>query len=348
MEKKKLIRKFDDTYLFELIDKDNALLCNIPEKLHGGVKIDFECNCSIVVSKLFRDIAYYGGAYCKDCCKKNKRNKIKETCIKKYGVSNPSCIQEIKDKKEKTYIEHYGMHPRKTEEVKEKYRQTCLKRYNTDNTAKTLEVKNKIKLAFNEKYGGHPMHNQIVKDKVKETCIERYGGHQMHNQIVKDKVKETCIEKYGGYPAESEEVRDKMKATTLKRFGCEYAVQNKDIMEKVIHKSKSFKKYTMPSGDIRNIQGYEPFAITILLKDYTEEQIKTHRKDVPRIAYIYNDLQKYYFPDIYLPHINCIIEVKSSWTYKKDEDKNKIKKEATEKEGYTYEFWIFDRKGNRL
>jgi hypothetical protein len=104
----------------------------------------------------------------------------------------------------------------------------------------------------------------------------------------------------------------------------------------------------MPSGDIRNIQGYEPFAITILLKDYTEEQIKTHRKDVPRIAYIYNDLQKYYFPDIYLPHINCIIEVKSSWTYKKDEDKNKIKKEATEKEGYTYEFWIFDRKGNRL
>jgi len=323
---KKIIRKFDIKYLEDLLAKDNALLLNTPDKLHGGVIIDFECKCNTHVTKLFRDIKYYGGAYCKECRNKNKTQKIKDTCLERYGVVNPSCIQDIKNKKEATYLEHYGMHPRKTEEVKEKYKKKCLERYNTDNTAKIQEVRDKIKQTFEEKYGGHPMHNQTVKDKVKDTCLERYGG----------------------YPAESEAVRDKMQATTFERFGCYHAAQNSDIMEKMQHSGKKYKPYIMPSGESRQIQGYENFALNMLTQQYTEEQIKTNRKDVPRILYTYNDTPHYYFPDIYLPHINLIIEVKSSWTYKRDENKNKAKREATEKEGFQYEFWIFDSKGNRI
>jgi hypothetical protein len=56
-----------------------------------------------------------------------------------------------------------------------------------------------------------------------------------------------------------------------------------------------------------------------------------------------NNKEKYYFPDIYIPHINKIIEVKSTWTYKCDTDVIKLKKNATELLGY--EIWIYNCKG---
>lgn len=117
-------------------------------------------------------------------------------------------------------------------------------------------------------------------------------------------------------------------------------------MEKAQKNSKKYKEYTMPSGAIRNVQGYEPFALDILNKLYTEDEIKTDRKDVPRIKYTANDKCRYYFPDIYIPSKNMIIEVKSTWTYKCKQDNIKEKAEATIAAGYTYEIWVFDRNGN--
>ncbi len=300
---KKIPKIFNEDYLIELLDRDGAVHLDSPTTLNSGMTIHFECRCRSTVQKLFRDIAYYGGAFCKECVKKNKEIKIKETCMKRYGVINPSCIQEIKDKKEETSIKNYGMHPKKTEGVQSKYRQTCLERYNTDNTAKTIEVRNKIKETFIKKYGGHPMHNDIVKGKVRDTCLEKYGCH----------------------PA-----------------------QRSEIQEQIQKSGKTYKCYTMPSGEVRQIQGYEHFALDILVKEYTEEQIKSNRRDVPRILYESNNKQRYYFPDIYLPHMNLIIEVKSTWIYKKEEENNHIKAAAARAQGYQFEFWIFTNKGVRV
>ena len=119
-------------------------------------------------------------------------------------------------------------------------------------------------------------------------------------------------------------------------------------MDKIVKSSKSYKKYIMPSGIIRNVQGYEPFALDILLKTYQEEQIKTDRYDLPVINYTYNDKTKRYFPDIWIPHINLIIEVKSQWIYNKQLEINKSKEKYTKDCGYEYEVWIFDRKANKI
>ena len=127
------IRTFNKEYLDELLERDGATIVEIPEKLHGGTFIIFQCTCGITHHKLFRDISYYAGAFCKECCKKNKAQKTRDTCIINFGVINPSCAQEIKDKKIATYMGHYGMHPSKTEEVRAKYRETCMMRYNVDN-----------------------------------------------------------------------------------------------------------------------------------------------------------------------------------------------------------------------
>jgi hypothetical protein len=322
---KKDIRIFNGTYLNILLSNDNATLIGEYDKLNGGVTIDFQCNCGKDANKLFRDISYYGGAYCKECIRKNKSKKIKDTCMKRYGCINPSQVDEIKQKKENTYMELYGMHPKKTEEVQNKYIATCLEKYGCINSGQATEIKYKIKEIFAEKYGGHPMYDEKIKQKVKDTCLEKYGCHPAQTDEIKQKVKKMFIEKYGCNPT-----------------------QTPEVFEKIMKSSKSYKKYTMPSGEIRNVQGYEPFAINMLLKEYTEEEIKTNRKDVPSISYTFNNETKKYFPDIYIPAKNLIIEVKSDWIYNLDIDKNKVKEEFTKREGYNYEVWMFNKKGQRI
>jgi hypothetical protein len=104
----------------------------------------------------------------------------------------------------------------------------------------------------------------------------------------------------------------------------------------------------MPSGDIRRVQGYEPFALDDLIKIYSEEQIVTDRKQIPRIQYTLNDKSRYYFPDIYIPHENKIIEVKSTYTVNFMVEMIDKKAEATKNKGYTYEIWVYNEKGVRV
>ena len=118
-------------------------------------------------------------------------------------------------------------------------------------------------------------------------------------------------------------------------------------IEKAMKNSYSYKKYIFPSGNTRDIQGYEHFALNELIKNFSENQILTDRKDMPVIKYTQNGKSYNYYPDIYIPHINKIIEVKSDWTLEKHYIKNMLKSLETKKK-YIFEFWIFDGKGNKV
>jgi hypothetical protein len=137
-------------------------------------------------------------------------------------------------------------------------------------------------------------------------------------------------------------------ATRKERCGFEHSLQNPEIMEKQQKNSFSFKDFVMPSGNVRKVQGFEPFALNILVKDYLEEQIKTDRNTVPRICYRDNENDRYHYPDIWIPHENRLIEVKSTQTYKWHKQEVLIKKKACEEQGFLYEIWCFDVKGNRV
>lgn len=139
----------------------------------------------------------------------------------------------------------------------------------------------------------------------------------------------------------------KIKQTNLERYGVEYTFQNSELLEKGLKNAMRLKSYTMPSGDIRQVQGYEPFALDILIKTHLETDIKTGRKDVPRIPYRIDDKQHYYHPDIFIPSENKIIEVKSTWTYTFKQSNIPHKAAATKSAGYAYEIWVFDEKGNK-
>lgn len=115
-----------------------------------------------------------------------------------------------------------------------------------------------------------------------------------------------------------------------------------------MRQNTKYKKYETPSGQCWNVQGFEPFALDELFKKYKENEITIDRQDVPRIKYLEDGKNRYYFPDIYIPSENLIIEVKSSWTYKLHPKKIILKREATIAAGYKYEMWIYSPNGKRL
>ena len=195
------------------------------------------------------------------------------------------------------------------------------------------------------RYNYKSQQNNITVYKI----FDKYGvENAIQNKDIKDKLRSTFLKKYGvEHALQNKKCKDKMIQTNLKRYGVEHSQQNQEIQEKTQRNAKKYKPYKMPSGALRKVQGYEPFALNELIKSYTEEQIKTDRKDVPRIEYILDNKKHYYFPDIYISHENYIIEIKSIWTYKKELDKNDKKAEACKKEGYKFEFWVYDCKGNK-
>lgn len=61
-----------------------------------------------------------------------------------------------------------------------------------------------------------------------------------------------------------------------------------------------------------------------------------------RIKYFINDQLHYYFPDFFIPKYNLLIEIKSKYYYKLNEDKNILKKEYSINSGYNFLF-IMDK-----
>jgi hypothetical protein len=280
------------------------------------------------------------------------KEKYKQTNIEKYGVEYPSQNERIKERVKQTNMERYGVEfPSQNERIKEKVKQTNVERYGVVCHLQNEEVKEKYKQTNIERYGvENPSQNENIKIKKKDTAIKNYGVEfPSQNGGIKEKYKQTNIERYGvEYPSQNGGIKEKMKQTNLEKYGVEFPSQNPDILEKSQANMKKFKNYIMPSGDVRRVQGYEPFALDDLLKMYTEDQIITQRKEIPRIPYNVDTKKCYYFPDIYIPHENKIIEVKSTWTIKLDPEIINSKKMATQEAGYNYEIWCFNRKGERV
>ena len=142
-------------------------------------------------------------------------------------------------------------------------------------------------------------------------------------------------------PFNSKIIRDKIEETFINKYGVKRPTQLKEFQEIIQTNSLKFKQYKLPSGKIINVQGFEPFALNELILNHNENDIITDRKDIPRIEYEIDNKKKYYFPDIYLPKENKIIEVKSTWTFEKKKEITFNKATSTKDKGYNFEIWIY-------
>jgi hypothetical protein len=375
VEEKKVKIRYDRALLDEVLERDSAKLVGDYQKLNRDSKIKFICSCGEEDDKNIRQIYNKTGMFCTKCTLLKKKEKTKKTNLIKYGVEITLQNKEIKEKIKKINLEKYGSeNPFQSNKIKEKIKKTNLIKYGVEFPTQNKEIYKKIKQTNLQKYGCEaasqnkiirekvtqtnlkkfgvkiPTQNKEIYNKIKQTNLEKYGTEQpAQNKEVQDKYKLTCMKKYGvENAAQNKKVKEKAKQTNLEKYGTEHPAQNPEVMERTQKNAKKYKEFKMPSGTIRKVQGYEPFALTTLLQTYTEEQIKTDRKDVPRVDYEVDGKKRYYFPDIFLTHENKIIEVKSTWTYKCKADNVKQKADACRAKGFNFEFWVYNAKGERV
>jgi hypothetical protein len=299
-------------------------------KVNCNVKLTSKCvneNCNEFFNKKFHILYKTKVFTCKNCTTKQRVQNYKETVMNKYGVEHISQIQEIKDKK---II-------------------NCLNKYGVKNINQIQEIKDKIKETNNLKY--------IEKNKKlppslidkKQELFEKYGtANYRSSDYIKNKIKQTVIERYGvDHVSKSKEIQSTKRKNCMNKYGVEFSIQHPEFAEKACTNGFLIKEYILPSGKIIKVQGYEPFALRdiINIEKINEDDIITGCKNVPTIWY--NDLEgnkHRHFVDIFIPSQNRCIEIKSSWTVKKE---NVLLKQKTGKElGYNYEIWVYNEKGD--
>ena len=358
------------------------------EKYNREIKVDFICNCGNEYCRTIRRLCDSVGGFCEKCTKNKRNEKVKQTCIERYGekytkytkqglidaCNRDKCIIDF-DKLEKCnrntkikFICNCGIEYSKTfrqiydisggfckictkNKTKEKVKQTCQDTWGVDHFTQLPEVKEKSKQTCLLNYGvEHPSQTQEFQDRVKQTNMKKYGvKHILQSQVFQKQFKQTCLSNNGTeYPMQSQKIKDKSKQTSLKNYGVEHPMQNAEFSEKVSKNAYNLKEFNFPCGNTIQVQGYEPFLLKNLIEEgYTYEDIIVKRTEVPKIWYDKDNNKHRYYCDIYIPKINTIYEVKSTWTYKKDIDDIPLKKQACIDTGYLFELYVYDGKGIR-
>lgn len=126
-------------------------------------------------------------------------------------------------------------------------------------------------------------------------------------------------------------------------------MQNPELFEKAMKNSFMRKPYTLPSGKIIYIQGYEWMCLDYLFKNnISENDIITGVKEVPEVRYLIDGepSERYYYMDIYIQSQDKAIEVKSTYTYGTECAKNRAKwlKSSNKFKG-GIDIYVFDKKG---
>lgn len=329
-------KRYNLDYLYDFCRDHNIKLtkCYDLEKITSNTIIKAKCitpDCpNDMVEKDFRTLERYKNFGCKDCSIVIKTQRYIETNLEIYGTQHPNQCELIKEKFKKTCIIVFGVDtPCKSEIVKEKMKKTNLKKFGKENVMKCKDVTQKMKNTIKNKNLENPNRIKEISKKREQTVISIYNVKNIsQSEVIKNKVKNTCLLKYG--------VRNPM--------------QNPEISEKATHSAFKFKIYQFKSGRTKFVQGYEPFALNYLqyIENIDDKDIIVKRKEVPEIWY--ENMQKLhrYYVDIYIPSQNRCIEVKSTWTINLNKDVILLKQNAVINNGYKFELWIFNKKGELI
>lgn len=197
--------------------------------------------------------------------------------------------------------------------------------------------------------------SEEVKTKSKKTKLDRYGDENYNNSTM------ISVTNLAKPREEKDEINEKRRLTNLNMHGVENCCLIPGNSSKSNTGNAKIKDYTLPSGQIIGVRGYEPNALDTLLETYQESDILLHDDysiyQIQVFSYMSDKgrIAKYY-PDIYIPSENRIIEIKSQWWWdgngKTDEKyttrlaNNLRKRQAVIDAGYNYEVWLYNSKTN--
>ncbi|MFW6311882.1 MAG: DUF7487 domain-containing protein [Nanoarchaeota archaeon] len=261
-------------------------------------KKDDECLLCGKKTKFISAIRGFENFCCKEHRFKHSSKKRKENLLKQYGVEYNWQRDDVKEKIKQSHIKKFGGIGFAVEKLREK-------------TLDTIE----------KKYGKR---NYLNIEKSKNTRKKRYGDENYTNR---EKAHKTNLEKYGNKsPLWGVEQIKKKKKTWLEKYGVENPLQNKEVLDKNLKSRRKIKKFN--SSGLTYQGSYE---LDFLEKFYDKIDVE----NAPSIPYIFENKNKVYHPDFYIPSKNLIIEIKSTYILKLDKE-IKYKEKACLNNGYEY------------
>lgn len=204
-----------------------------------------------------------------------------KTCIEKYGVSNTSQVESIKEKR----------------------RQTCLKKYGGNSSMADPEVRKKVfdqitapLIPYDELYQYYVVEKHSMQDCAEHfnlsaptinKQIKQYNMSKSKEQVCNDRA-HTNMLKYGvGYVTQLPITMEKMRQTNLIRYGSESAMNNDKVKLKL--KENNLKKYGVPVAAQAH---YGPGVYEIISnKEKFREYIQSNFEDKPSFAQVASKLQ---------------------------------------------------------
>ena len=266
-------------------------------RIKNGIEIRPVCPvCGKQVQYIGRGWSLYRGHCSTRCSSLDKKvhEKLVNTCLNKYGVTNGGASEQAKEKSKKTCLEKYGTeYSFQSQNNKEKSKKTLLRRYNCINIQQRKisldecsQIKeNEIRENLLKSIYKHDIKqaNKIIEEnqnkyvdiqnelKHRKTCLEKYGVEvASKSKIVKDKIILTNMIKYGFIsPLKNNDIKEKSKNTLLKHYGVDSPLKNILLKEK--SKNTSLKYY-----------GVEyPVQNTIIKNKIKETCLEKYEVDTP-------------------------------------------------------------------
>ena len=323
-------------------------ICGAPVKFNGRKEHIYLETCSKeCASKLYSIISKDRCKNMSDEKKKQIKEKIEQTNLKRYGTKNVSQSEVIKEKIKNTFVEKYGsdctMH---SEVLKNKVKETNIKKYNSISPFGSKEIQEKSKITLKIHYSvnhpseldsnifktNNPQKDEKIKEKTKQTNIKKYGGNSPTcDKNIFLKQRETFKLNHNGYsyyrqmPEHAEKMREinlnketqeKIKSTNIKKYGVDsYSKTNefKQIMSENINEINKKRYDTKKKNNTFNTSKPEDESYILIKEKY------------PDIIRQYKSNEYPFTCDFYIPSIDTYIECNYFWTHgKKPYNKNDI------------------------
>ncbi len=263
-------------------------------------------NCKINRPKFISNKSGYK-KYCSSKCSNSDIDTIenkKKTCLERYGVENPSHINEVKDK-----ISYASKNQSEYSKIKRK--ETMLDKYGVSSNI----FRGDVIVKRNEK-----LKDIDVITKRKETNIEKYGvSNPMMSDIVKNSFKKTCFKNWeNSHFRRSDKFKNKQLYTHIDKLNNSHINDNLVINSLInsnynIHCSKCNETFDISTNSY-NIRKNNLFEICIICNPIKYNRSLSEKSIYEFIKSNYNDeiIQGFRLNgpeiDIYLPDLKIGFE----------------------------------------
>lgn len=323
--------------ILELFKKNNAELLSFEK----GRIVKYRCSCGNE-SQTYTNNIRETWKGCIKCLNTKRNNKNDYEFARKLWEENGEILpkQEYKDNKTKLYYNCSNCKKQAHMSLSEFRRGRRCEHCSKQRASKTNL----------EKYGvENVFQSEEIKQRIKDTNLEKHGvDHHMKVKEILQKTMDTNMKKYGiEFSFHSKESFEKSRETCLDKYGVEHPLQYEEFFNKMVMSGYSLKEYIFPSGRKEYCQGYEPRCFDYLLSiGYEEDDIEVGYKNRESIWYSDPNSEgkmRRYYPDGFIKSENAVIEVKSTWTYEKDLEKNRLKFNSVVESGMNVNVYIFNK-----